>query len=135
MSTTQELQAQIDKMAIELDNLRKQAIEQRTPEFRNRVINAEEKFIANRARESGIDMSAPLPDDSEYEKALRIAAAESKARIAAQENERKDWQELAKSLKDKKGGKSRKLGRKLGRSKLGRKLSLRQHKRSRHSKR
>ncbi len=71
MSTAEELKAQIDKMAIELDALRKQVVQQRAQDFANRVSNAEEQFIANRAKESGIDMSAPLPDEVEYERALR----------------------------------------------------------------
>lgn len=121
MSTEQEkIQAEIDKMRVELDNLR-------------------EQVIAENARRSGIDMSAPLPDDTKYEKALRIAAAESKAREMAQNNERKEWQGIAEYLKEKKGGQDRKLsGRGLTRKltrKHGHKLGRRQRKRSRQSRR
>ena len=128
MSTAQELQTKIDEMSVELDNLR-------------------EQVIANNARRSGIDMSAPLPDDTKYEKALRIAAAESAAREIAQNNERKEWQDIAKSLKDKKNGGQRRIkrssrrghklsGRKLSGHKLsGHKLSQRKQKCSRQSRR
>ena len=117
MSTAQELQTKIDEMSVELDNLR-------------------EQVIANNARRSGIDMSAPLPDDIKYEKALRIAAAESAAREIAQNNERKEWQDIAKSLKDKKNGGQRRIKKssRRGHKLSGHKLSQRKQKRSRHSK-
>lgn len=105
MSTAQELQAQIDKMSVELDNLRKQVIQQGTKNFANRVSNAEEQFIANRAKESGIDMSAPLPNEVEYERALRKYNQDINDRANFTHFSR----ELKKDLdsKKKKGGKSK----------------------------
>lgn len=124
MSTEQEkLQAKINEMSKELDNLRKQ------------VRNHEELAIAENAERLGIDIRAPLPDDTDYEKALRIAVAESKAREMAQNNERKEWLAIAESLKEKKGGRRQNKSRKLsGHKRSGRKLSQRKQKRSRCSK-
>lgn len=123
MSTEQEkLQAEIDKMRVEINNLRKQ------------VRNHEELAIAENAERLGIDIRAPLPDDTDYEKALRIAVAESKAREMAQNNERKEWLAIAESLKEKKGGRRQNKSRKLSGRKHGRKLSQRKQKRSRRSK-
>lgn len=129
MSTAKELQAQIDKMAIELEALRKQVSQQRTQEFANRVSDAEEQFIAKRAKAYGIDMSAPLPDDTDYEKELikRVQDINDQAYYTHFSNE------LKKDLESegKKGGKNK---RKSQRQKNKQKRQRKSHHKSQRSK-
>lgn len=128
MSTEQEkLQAEIDKMSMEINNLR-------------------EQVIANNAKRLNIDMGAPIENEDLYEDALRT-------RI--EEDEQKDYRVFAENLKRsiqkdddentrkrrKNGGlghkrSGRKLsGHKLSGRKHGRKLSQRKQKRSRQTRR
>jgi len=138
MNTAEELQAQIDKMAIELDTLRKQVNQQRTQEFANRVSNAEEKFIAKRAKASGIDMNEHLPSGKEYtnfEDALRIRAAadvadaiRNKTSSNIAETERAYFKYIGEELKkdlDSEGKKGGKNKRKSQRQKINRRDNVR----------
>ncbi len=132
MSTAQELQAQIDKMSVELDNLRKQVIQQGTKNFANRVSNAEEQFIANRAKASGIDMSEPLPNEDTYEEALRKRTAAINDKI-----DRAHYMHFSRELKKdldskkKKGGKSKRNSHK-HKSRKHKSRKDKQSKRSKH---